>query len=336
MAAPSGANPGTEEIGARGVFSYVGRRLCVGTLVGMLALVAQSAPALAANQTVTATPSNQFTPRNVEVNQGEMVTWNNGGGVHNVHFDDNSFDMPASPSSTAWSVNRTFNTPGTFRYYCELHGGPNGSGMAGAVYVEGTGGYPRPKGASPMRASLAPAYKPCTTANRTHGAPLSFPSCSPPAQVSDFLTTGTPDANGTASNSLGSVTIRVLPAPDVQFSASITDVRNKTGLTDYAGELQGRLPLSITDRTNGPALDEPATGSTAYTFTIPCATTGSTTIGSTCSVTTSANALTPGAVVVNARAIWELPNVQVFDGGSDGVASTAGNTLFANSAVFVP
>jgi hypothetical protein len=28
--------------------------------------------------------------------------------------------------------------------------------------------------------------------------------------------------------------------------------------------------------------------------------------------------------------------VQVFDGGSDGVASTAGNTLFADQAVFVP
>ena len=304
-------------------------------LVGMLALAAQAAPALAANQTVTATPGSQFTPQNVEINQGEMVTWNNGGGVHNVHFDDNSYDMPASPSGAAWSVNRTFSTPGVFRYYCELHGGPNGVGMAGAVYVEGTGGYPRPKGASPMRAALSPAYKPCTTPNRTHGAPLSFPSCSPPAQVSDFLTTGTPDANGAAAGSIGTVTLRVLATSDVQFIASITDVRNKAGLADYTGELQGRLPLQITDRSNGPGANEIGTGSTAYTFTIPCATTTSTTTGSVCQVTTTANALTPGAVVANARAIWELPKVEVFDGGSDGVASTAGNT-FAASAVFVP
>jgi plastocyanin len=302
----------------------------------VLAWAVQAGPAPAANQTVTATPSNQFTPQNVEVNQGEMVTWNNGGGLHNVHFDDNTFDMPVSPSGTAWSVSRTFNTPGTFRYYCELHGGPNGSGMSGAVYVEGTGGYPRPKGATPLRASLAPAFKPCTASNRTHGAPLSFPSCSPPAQVSDFLTTGTPDANMTAANSIGSATLRVTATPDVQFITSISDVRNKTGLTDYTGELQARLPLNVTDRTNGPALDEPATGSTAYTFAIPCTATGSATIGSTCSITTTANALTPGAVIANARAIWDLPNVQLFDGGADGVASTAGNTLFATSAVFVP
>src|SRR5687768_7576098 len=105
----------------------------------MLAFVVHAAPALAANQTVTATPGNQFTPQHVTVNQGEMVTWNNAGGIHNVHFDDNSYDMPASPSSAAWSVNRTFSAPGMFRYYCEFHGGPNGSGMAGTVSVSGPG-----------------------------------------------------------------------------------------------------------------------------------------------------------------------------------------------------
>ena len=303
-----------------------------------LACVTHAVPALAANQTVTATPGNAFTPKDVVINQGDMVTWNNGGGVHNVHFDDGSFDMPASPSSAAWSVNRTFTAPGMFRYYCELHGGPNGSGMAGAVWVNGPG-YARPKGASPMRASLAPAYKPCTAPNRTHGAPLAFSSCNPPAQVSDFLTVGTPDATSppTAANSIGAVTLKVTAAPDVSIVASITDVRNKAGLGDYAGQLQGRLPLNVTDRTNGSGLNEPATGSTAYTFTIPCATTpASSTVGSTCSVTTTVNALTPGAVIANARAIWELPKVEVYDGGADGVASTAGNTLFADSAVFVP
>jgi hypothetical protein len=51
---------------------------------------------------------------------------------------------------------------------------------------------------------------------------------------------------------------------------------------------------------------------------------------------TTVNAIAPGAVVSGARAIWEVQNVQVFDGGSDGVASTAGNTLFADQAVFTP
>ena len=47
---------------------------------------------------------------------------------------------------------------------------------------EGGSGYPRPKGASPMRGSLVPAYEPCTAPNRTHGPPLAFPSCAPPAR----------------------------------------------------------------------------------------------------------------------------------------------------------
>ena len=43
--------------------------------------------------------------------------------------------------------------------------------------------YPRPAGAYPMRASLVPAYEPCISPNRTHGPPLGFGSCSPPAQA---------------------------------------------------------------------------------------------------------------------------------------------------------
>src|SRR4026209_2924578 len=93
----------------------------------LVALLVPAVPALAANQTVTATNVNTFSPKTVVVNTGDMVTWNNGGGFHTLHFDDSSVDMPASPSSAAWSVSRTFTRPGTFRYYCEAHGGPNGS-----------------------------------------------------------------------------------------------------------------------------------------------------------------------------------------------------------------
>jgi plastocyanin len=302
----------------------------------LLAALVAAAPAHAANQTVSATPSNTFTPKDVTVDLGNMVTWNNTGGIHNVHFDDGTFDMPASPSSTAWSVSRTFTAAGLYRYYCEFHGGPNGTGMSGTVTVNGAG-YPRPKGASPLRTSLAPAYKPCTAANRTHGAPLSFPSCNPPVQVSDFLTVGSPDANGRAANSTGSVTLKVLSAPaDVRVITSLTDIRKKSDFSDYAGELQTRLPLRITDKYNGASLTEPATGDTSFPVTVPCTGTADTTVGSSCTVVTTANAVTPGAVVDGARAIWDISNVQVFDGGADGVASTAGNTLFADQAVFVP
>src|SRR6185312_10670410 len=64
-------------------------------------------------------------------------------------------------------------------------------------------GYPRPKGASPLRVALVPAYEPCTAPNRTHGPPLAFGSCAPPQQSSSDLTLGTPDANGQPAVSVG-------------------------------------------------------------------------------------------------------------------------------------
>jgi hypothetical protein len=70
--------------------------------------------------------------------------------------------------------------------------------------------HPRPKGASPMRLSLVPTYNQCTAPNRTHGPPLAFPSCNPPAQTSAQATVGTPDAFGGQANFSGAFYISVL------------------------------------------------------------------------------------------------------------------------------
>jgi hypothetical protein len=205
------------------------------------------------------------------------------------------------------------------------------------VYAATVGAYPRPKGATPLRVSLVPAFQACTAANRTHGAPLAFGSCAPPVQASAQLTVGTPDApgNGAAANSVGFVNYKAL-ASDVRLTASITDVRLKATLADYAGQLQVDSTVRITDRLNGPSQTEPATGTdTNFPVTVPCATNG-TTVGSTCSVVTTFNAVTPGAIVANVRSIWELADTKVYDGGADGVASTAPNTLFERQGVFIP
>ena len=326
-------------------------RIRHGGVVILVAVLMPAASSQAANQTVTATFSNTFSPKDVVINTGDMVTWNNGGGPHNVHFDDNSYDMPASPSSAGWSVSRTFGSPGTFRYYCEAHGGPGGSGMSGTVWVNGTG-YPRPQSASPLRASLAVAYKQCQGAaqNRTHGPSLAHPSCNPPVQVSDWLTVGTPDApSGAAANSAGSVRFRTvvgdpgtptIDEADMGIFLSITDVRRKSDFTDYTGELQLRAPLRITSRNNavtsGGPFNDPATGDTTFLVTVPCAVTSGTGVGSTCTINTTADALMPGAVPEGKRSIFQFSKVEVLDGGADGVASTAGNTVFASQGVFIP
>jgi hypothetical protein len=193
--------------------------------------------------------------------------------------------------------------------------------------------------------ALVPAYKSCSAPNRSHGAPLAFPSCNPPDPQSQFLTVGTPDSNGKAAQSIGSVRFGVIrgdPATsedeaDVRIAVSLTDVRREADLDDYTGELEADSTLRITDRQNGAAGDEPATVSDlALPVTVPCAGTADTTVGATCAITTTVDSVLPGTVSEGKRAIWQLGQIEVFDGGSDGLASTEDNTVFARQGIFVP
>jgi hypothetical protein len=115
-------------------------------------------------------------------------------------------------------------------------------------------------------------------------------------------------------------------------------VHNASDLTDYAGELDERTVVRLTDGASGPSGDEAATiEDFPASVPVPCTATPSTAIGATCSTSTSLNAIAPGTVVQGARAIWQLGYVQVFDGGPDGRADTTGdNALFARQGVFVP
>ena len=197
-------------------------------------------------------------------------------------------------------------------------------------------GYPRPRGATPMRVALVPAFRQCTAPNTVHGPPLVFDSCGPPRRESSELTIGTPDANGRAATSVGSAQFNVLQS-DVGVSVSVSDVRRASDLSDYTGEMRLEPVLRITDRHNGPTGTEPATGQDqSLPITVPCAgTTGAT--GATCAIATTVNAVVPGTVLEGKRAVWELDAVRLYDGGADGLAATAGdNELFARQGVFVP
>jgi hypothetical protein len=218
-----------------------------------------------------------------------------------------------------------------------------------------TPNYARPQGATSMYAALVPSYQACGSPNRVHAPPFNHTSCNPPVQTSTSLTVGTPDANLAASNMNGRVRLQVCPiagcaGSDVLITTSVNDVRCKAGVTpctgvntqggnDYTGQVQVRIPHKITDKDN----NAPSGGSTAATaqetpfnVTVPCATTPDPAIGGDCSLVTTANTLQPGAVKTGMRAIWDLNQIQVVDGGSDGTVSTAPNTLFAIQGIFVP
>jgi hypothetical protein len=70
--------------------------------------------------------------------------------------------------------------------------------------------------------------------------------------------------------------------------------------------------------------------------TVPCSATGGAE-GGACNITTTADAVMPGVAKEGQRAVWELGQVSVYDGGADGDADTAGdNTLFAVQGLFAP
>jgi hypothetical protein len=214
-------------------------------------------------------------------------------------------------------------------------------------------GYPRPSGGAKLRVPLTIAYAACTAPNETHGPALQNPSCNPPVQSSAYLTTGTRDANGHDPQMVGSVKYTVdcnPPAPgnappcsdpgdqaDVRLALSVTDVRNRSDLSDYTGELEAETTIRTTDRQNGSLEQDPGTTTDIqFAFTALCAATSTGDTGGSCSVTTHADTVAPGAVVEGKRANWELGKVQIYDGGSDGRASTAGNTLFAVQGILIP
>jgi hypothetical protein len=218
--------------------------------------------------------------------------------------------------------------------------------------------HARPKGATPIRVSVVPAYNACTAPNRTHGPPLAFPSCNPPVQSSTSLTVGTPDANGATANSTAfiklDVKVGVVGPPDdsdVNITADSTDIRCKAGVTacgsantadgpDYTGQLQGNATIRITDHYNAVA---PGGGTDAATvvdipFPVPatCAATADASIGARCSTNTSANATVPGSVLDAKRAIVEIGQITITDGGPDGQNGTTPNTLFGVQGIFIP
>jgi len=232
----------------------------------------------------------------------------------------------------------------------------------------------RPQAGVQFRVPIVIAYNACNaaSANRTHGPALTAPSCNPAVQRSNWLTTGTVDANGFASQGTAFAKITVCPngttasgicstpagmsVPDVRIESRGTDVRCKVGttggqgncqggaLSDYIGGVEGNAQIRITDHHNSATAG--GTGDTATVVDLPfpvhgqCvanpAGTSANAIGGTCSVLTHANGVVPGAVVPAKRANVQISAIQIFDGGQSGVAGAPDATVFGEQGIFIP
>ena len=227
-------------------------------------------------QTVSAAGQNADRPRVSIDSAGKAVAaWVQYAGANG------QIQVATRPAGGSFGGIQTISELGQEAFDAQVDSGPIADANAVAIWSRSDGsnlrvqsarrrdvtGFPRPAGATPLRASLVPAYNECTSANRTHGPGLAFPSCNPPVRSSGPLTVGTPDANGFAASSVSFVRLSVLtgdPAnppddADVAVSVSITDVRNHPSGSDYAGRLLVTSTLKITDNANAAERPEPAT-----------------------------------------------------------------------------
>jgi hypothetical protein len=233
--------------------------------------------------------------------------------------------------------------------------------MVAAQTASATHPVPANQGAKKATLAIVPAFKACQSPNTYHGPPLATPSCAPPRQTSPNLTIG--------RKFQSAVTLEVFctngqapPCPaagdqqDIKVISTATDVRCKAGTSpcpranssggqDYAGELRGDATIRITDAYNS-APTNFTTHATLNDLPFPlkyeCAATADTTIGGSCRIPeTSVEAMIPDLVKEGKKAVVEIAQVHINDGGSDGDVETAGpparpNSLFAVQGIYIP
>ncbi len=143
-----------------------------------------------------------FTPDQSTIGVGETVQWDNVQGFHNVVADDGSFTS-GLPADAPWTYSDTFTTPGTFLYYCVVHGGPGGVGMSGVITVLSS--PPTATNTATLTPTSTPTATPTPTSTSTHTpTPTSTP-------------TPTPTSTATATSTL-------VPSPSPSPTATGTPV----------------------------------------------------------------------------------------------------------------
>ncbi len=122
--------------------------LCLLVPVGLA--FAQDADATVAMQGVS------FVPTTVHITPGQTVLWTNSSPLqHTVTADDGSFDAGLLDPGATFSM--TFDSPGTYQYYCQPHGAAGLVGMAATIVVDDPGADDITDATTPMTVQAAPA-----------------------------------------------------------------------------------------------------------------------------------------------------------------------------------
>jgi hypothetical protein len=211
--------------------------------------------------------------------------------------------------------------------------------------------HEHPQAAAVVRVSLVPMLRQTISTTQcqarggrpsTHGGPLSFSSCNPPGYVP-----GTAASLGPSG--AGFIELHAVPGDpatnvdeaDLALIASVNDVRNRQTGGDYdpsSGADVTMIPrFRLSDARNGSSGSDSAT-TTDFDFPVPigCAVTADPSRGSTCVLSTSADALVPDAIAEDRHttvAAWKL---WLFDSGTNAVRGDGDDKQFAQQGIYVP
>lgn len=170
----------------RVVHFAVGAAMAAITLIGAGAL---ARPATAANASVSIAGF-AFSPASVTVSAGDTVTWtNNDAGVPHTVSSGTGGELASGQLAGGASYQKTFTTPGTFAYHCDIH-----PSMTGVVIVTAAPAETATPAATP---TATPTPAPVSTATATTPAAATASptlAATPPA---------TPTAAATASPASG-------------------------------------------------------------------------------------------------------------------------------------
>ena len=137
-------------------FAQRSRRLALGATTA-LAFALAAVPAIAADHPVSIVDKS-FDPKDVTVSAGDTVTWTvtkSIGEAHSVTSGKvgdadagSKFDSGITLTDNGQTFQQTFDTPGTYDYFCTVHPAE----MTGVIMVEAAGESAAPSGAAPSAA----------------------------------------------------------------------------------------------------------------------------------------------------------------------------------------